>query len=323
MGIITISREFGSGGEAIAGFVAEKTGFLLVNKETIVNGLTEHGIEVPAPEKEDLGAGDEEKGVRGRQYIEAMHDFIYDLAIRNNLVILGRGGSLLFRDYPPALHVRIIAQFTERVRRVIKAYDLSSETAVKLVKEQDRGKTRYYRQVFDANWNNLRLYDLVLNTEKMDLEDAADLIIAAYRIHAEPREVKDGPPPGEIEERIFTPPHEAEADQFMHSSEEEFAHMLDFYRIRWQYEPRTFFLEWDSEGNVVEAFSPDFYLPDQDLFIELTTQKPRQAWKKNRKIRRMKELYPDINVRLIDKRGFESLLKKHSIEQDEGEEDDS
>jgi len=323
LGIITISREFGSGGEAIARFVAEKTGFLLVNKETIVGGLAEHGIEVPAPEKEDLGADEEDSSGRERQYIEAMHDFIYDLAIRNSLVILGRGGSLLFRDYPPALHVRVIAQFTERVRRVMKAYDLATETAVKLVKEQDREKTRYFRQVFKTNWNNLRLYDMVLNTEKMGLEDAADLIIAAYRIHAEPREVKDGPPPGEMEERIFTPPADSEADQFMHPSEEEFAHMLDFYRIRWQYEPRTFFLEWDSEGNVVEAFSPDFYLPDQDLFIELTTQKPRQAWKKNRKIRRMKELYPDINVRLIDKRGFESLLKKHSIDQDEGEEDDS
>ncbi len=323
MGIITISQEFGSGGETIARLVSEKTGFLLVNKETIVNGLAEHGIEVPAPEKEDLGSDEADSSGREQQFIEAMHDFIYDLAIRNNLVILGRGGSLLFRDYPPALHLRIIAQFTERVRRVMKAYDLANETAVKLVKEQDREKIRYYRQVFNANWNNLRFYDMVLNTEKMGLEDAADLVIAAYRIHAEPREVKDGPPPSEMEERIFTPPADSEADQFMHPSEEEFAHMLDFYRIRWQYEPRTFFLEWDSEGNVVEAFSPDFYLPDQDLFIELTTQKPRQAWKKNRKIRRMKELYPDINVRLIDKRGFESLLKKHSIDQDEGEEGES
>jgi len=322
LGIITISREFGSGGETIAHFVADKTGFVLVNKDTILKGLAEHGIEVPNPDQEDLGATEGKKG-QEEQYIEAMHDFIYDLAIRNDLVILGRGGSILFRDYPPALHVRVIAQFTERVRRVMRAYGLASETAVRLVKEKDRGKILYLRQVFNANWNNLRLYDLVLNTEKMVLEDAADLIITAYRIHAEPREVKDGPPLGEMEDRVFIPPAEAEADQFMHPSEEEFAHMLDFYRIRWQYEPRTFFLEWDSEGNVVEAFSPDFYLPDQDLFIELTTQKPRQAWKKNRKIRRMKELYPDISIRLIDKRGFESLLKKHSIDQDQGEEDDN
>jgi len=320
LGIITISREFGSGGESIARLVSEKTGFLLVNKEMVVQGLSEHGITKPTSRLEDLDLKSSEDQ-SGRQYIDAMHEYLYDLAIRRHLVILGRGGLFLFRDYPPALHVRLIAQFTQRVQRVTKLYDLNVETAVKLVKEQDRNMNRYYRQVFDVNWNNLRLYNLVLNTEDMGLEDAADIIVAAYRIHAEPRELKDGPASAEIEDSVLTSPADEEADQFMHPSEEEFAHMLDFYRIQWEYEPQTFLLEWDSEGNVVEAFSPDFYLPDQDLYIELTTQKPKQVWKKNRKIRRMKEFYPHINVRLIDKRGFESLLKKHSIDQDQEEGD--
>ncbi|MDW7739760.1 MAG: cytidylate kinase family protein [Bacillota bacterium] len=318
MGIITISREFGSGGETVARLVAEKTGFLLVNKDTITQGLAEYGVEIPDPRLEFM-IQEEDNVQTVRQYIEAMHDYIYDLAIRNSLVIIGRGGSVLFRDYPPALHVRIISQFTHRVQKVMKLYDLNAATAVRLVKEQDCDKRKYYRQIFDENWMNVRPYDLVLNTEKMNLEDAADIIVTAYHIHAEPRAVKNGEGITEYEERIFTTPAEVEAEKFMHPSEEEFAKMLDFYRIRWEYEPRTFLLEWDSEGNVIEAFSPDFYLPDQDLFIELTTQKPKQAWKKNRKIRRMGELYPEINVRLIDKKGFESLLKKHSINQD-GEE---
>ncbi len=319
MGVITISREFGSGGETIARFVAEKTSFLLVNKDTIIKGLSEFGIEYPEEDPEKTVSSEESDQAADR-YIEAMHDYIYDLAIRNSLVILGRGGSILFRDYPPALHVRIIAQFSYRVQKVMKLYDLNSETAVKLVKEKDREKKQYYRQVFDVNWDNLRGYELVLNTENIGLEDAADIIVSSYQIHAEPREVKGGPGSVEIENGIISPSADAEADKFMHPSEEEFAHMLDFYRLRWDYEPRTFLLEWDSEGNVVEAFSPDFYLPDQDLYIELTTQKPKQAWRKNRKIKRMKALYPEINVRLIDKRGFESLLKKHRINMDEGEE---
>ncbi len=319
MGIITISREFGSGGETIARFVAEKTRFLLVNKDTIIKGLSEFGIEYPEEDPEKK-VGSEKSDQGAALYIEAMHDYIYDLAIRNSLVILGRGGSILFRDYPPALHVRVVAQFSHRVQKVMKLYDLNSETAVKLVKEKDREKKQYYRQVFDVNWDNLRGYELVLNTENIGLEDAADIIVSSYQIHAEPREIKDGPGSMEIENGIISPSADAEADKFMHPSEEEFAHMLDFYRIRWDYEPRTFLLEWDSEGNVVEAFSPDFYLPDQDLYIELTTQKPKQAWRKNRKIKRMKALYPEINVRLIDKRGFESLLKKHRINTDEGEE---
>jgi len=318
LGIITISREFGSGGETVARLVAEKTRFHLVNKETIIKGLSEYGIEKP-PEDPEKAVSSEDIDQDGRNYIEAMHDYIYDLAIRKNLVILGRGGSILFKDYPPALHVRIIAQFTHRVNKVMKIYGLNSGTAVKLVKEKDHEKRQYHRRIFDVNWNNTRPYDLVLNTEKIGLEDAADIIVAAYRIHAEPRQVKDGPAGTDIENGILTSPAEEEADKFMHSSEEEFASMLDFYRIRWDYEPKTFLLEWDSEGNVIEAFSPDFYLPDQDLYIELTTQKPKQAWRKNRKIRRMKELYPNVNVRLIDKKGFESLLKKHHPEESEGE----
>lgn len=318
MGIITISREFGSGGETVARLVAEKTRFHLLNKETIIKGLSEYGIEQP-PDDPEKAVSSEDIDQTGRNYIEAMHDYIYDLAIRQNLVILGRGGSILFKDYPPALHVRVIAQFSHRVNKVMKLYGLTSETAIKLVKEKDHEKRQYYRRVFDVNWNNTRPYDLVLNTEKMGLEDAADIIVAAYRIHAEPRQVKDGPAGTDIENGILTSPAEEEADKFMHPSEEEFASMLDFYRIRWDYEPKTFLLEWDSEGNVIEAFSPDFYLPDQDLYIELTTQKPKQAWRKNRKIRRMKELYPNVNVRLIDKKGFESLLKKHHPEENEGE----
>lgn len=324
MGVITISREFGCGSEVIARYVAEKTGFLLVNREFIVNGLLEHGLEEPAAYKdgtiinpnEHLSPDEEDKA---KTYINAMHEYIYDLAIRNNLIILGRGGSVLFRDYPPSLHVRIIGQFSYRVQRVMNMYNLNANTAIKLIKEQDSRKKQYYRNFFTVNWANLRSYNLVINTDNMEIEDAADIIVAAYKIHAEPREIKDGPAGIEPEDRLVNITSERESEQFMHPSEEEFAGMLDFYRIRWEYEPKTFLLQWDSEGNVVEAFSPDFYLPDQELYIELTTQKPKQAWKKNKKIKRMKELYPDIDIRLIDKRGFESLLKKHSLDQGEGE----
>src|SRR3974377_1389818 len=93
-------------------------------------------------------------------------------------------------------------------------------------------------------------------------------------------------------------PTTIEDARFAHESEEEFARLLDFYGIRWQYEPRTFPLEYDDKGNITEAFSPDFYLPDSDLFVELTTMKQSLVTKKNRKVRRLLELYPDIKIRL-------------------------
>lgn len=100
---------------------------------------------------------------------------------------------------------------------------------------------------------------------------------------------------------------------FAHESEEEFGKLLDFYGIRWEYEPRSFPLERDETGRVVESFSPDFYLPDFDLYIELTTLKQSLVTKKNRKVRRLRELYPDIRLKIFYGRDYRSLLFKYGL----------
>ena len=105
---------------------------------------------------------------------------------------------------------------------------------------------------------------------------------------------------------------------FAHPAEEIFTRILDFYGIAWEYEPRTFPLEWDEQGKVTEAFSPDFYLPDQDLYIELTTLRPQLASYKNRRLRRMKELYPNINVKLFKRREMRDLMLKYGLLQEAG-----
>lgn len=101
--------------------------------------------------------------------------------------------------------------------------------------------------------------------------------------------------------------------RFAHESEEEFAKLLDFYGIRWEYEPRSFPLEWDETGRVVESFNPDFYLPDVNLYIELTTLKQSLVTKKNRKIRRLRQLYPNIRVKIFYGRDYRSLLFKYGL----------
>lgn len=100
---------------------------------------------------------------------------------------------------------------------------------------------------------------------------------------------------------------------FSHPAEELFARVLDFYGLEWQYEPRTFPLEWDENGNVTEAFSPDFYLPAQDLFIELTTLRPQLTTIKNRKLRRLQELYPGINIKLLKRREMRDMMIKYGL----------
>jgi hypothetical protein len=111
-----------------------------------------------------------------------------------------------------------------------------------------------------------------------------------------------------------TPATNPPSKSFAHPAEAAFARILDFYGIPWNYEPRTFPLEWDAEGNITEAFTPDFYLPDQDLYVELTTLRPQLSTHKNRKLRRMNELYPHIQVKLLKRRDLRQLMSKFGLD---------
>lgn len=108
-----------------------------------------------------------------------------------------------------------------------------------------------------------------------------------------------------------------ESDQsnipFAHPAEEAFAKILNFYGIPWQYEPRTFPLEWNERGEVIEAFTPDFYLTQQDMYIELTTLRSKLANYKNRRLRRMNELYPEIKIKLYKRRELNALMAKFGL----------
>jgi hypoxanthine phosphoribosyltransferase len=103
------------------------------------------------------------------------------------------------------------------------------------------------------------------------------------------------------------------APRFAHQSEAEFARLLDFYGVRWEYEPRSFPLRYQ-DGALIEAFTPDFYLPDYDTYIELTTLRQSLITYKNRKLRLMRQLYPDVSVKLINKRDYLKLLEKFGID---------
>ena len=99
--------------------------------------------------------------------------------------------------------------------------------------------------------------------------------------------------------------------RFAHESEAEFARLLDFYGIRWEYERRSFPLQVSPDGTTLEAFTPDFYLPDLDTYIELTTLRQSLVTQKNRKVRRLRELYPGIKVLLLYRRDYQALLAKY------------
>ncbi|TLM96247.1 MAG: hypoxanthine phosphoribosyltransferase, partial [Actinobacteria bacterium] len=100
---------------------------------------------------------------------------------------------------------------------------------------------------------------------------------------------------------------------FAHASERVAAEILDFYHINWEYEPRSFPIEFDGDGDVIAYFTPDFYLPDFDLYIELTTMSQKLVTKKNRKVRRLKELYPEVNIKVFYQKDFRALLQRFGV----------
>ena len=125
-----------------------------------------------------------------------------------------------------------------------------------------------------------------------------------------PEITQTGAPEGQISPAAGDPPNRQRPVEFAHPSEAEFAHILDFYQVAWAYEPRTFAVEWDEEGNFVSSFTPDFYLPEHDLYIELTTLKQKLVTTKNRKVRLLRRHYPEVKIKLFYGSDYRKLLEK-------------
>jgi hypothetical protein len=117
------------------------------------------------------------------------------------------------------------------------------------------------------------------------------------------------------------PPLPSETVNFAHNSERQFAKLLDFYQIEWEYEPRSFDIGWDREGEPNQRFRPDFYLPQYDTYIEITTLNQKLVTKKNRKVRLLREHYPDIKCKIFYQRDYLDLLIKYGLERPSQETD--
>ena len=105
---------------------------------------------------------------------------------------------------------------------------------------------------------------------------------------------------------------------FAHPSEQLFSQLLTLYGFQWIYEPLEFPLDWDEKGVPVRGFRPDFYLPERRLFIELTVLEQRLVTKKNGKVRRFRQLYPEIPLLVVYQRDFHTLLRLHDLRMVDG-----
>jgi hypoxanthine phosphoribosyltransferase len=109
------------------------------------------------------------------------------------------------------------------------------------------------------------------------------------------------------------PARSDEVPRFANESERACARLFDFYGVAWEYEPRTFALE-DEDGRITEAFTPDFYLPEQDLYVEVTVMKQALVTRKNRKLRKLRERYPEVRIKLFYRRDIERLAQRFRLE---------
>ncbi|MDA2919507.1 hypothetical protein MYX76_08455 [Desulfobacterota bacterium AH_259_B03_O07] len=302
MAIITISEKLDGFGYEIARKTSQRLGFALVDSALILNNLK-------GPTAID-SKGYFEYVLKRKIPPDLVKKLIIEKTLKNNVVVLNLGGELLFRKLPGTLHIKV---------HVVNAYEESNES----MRKRRKIYIRYLKKLYGRERLRSDYYDLQIKVERMDSDYAVDLIQRAVEINGITMKAgvtwkalqklkstlneRDKPPVVGRTIKKFDMP------LFAHPSEKEFTSVLDFYRIKWEYEPRSFLLKADEEGNVKEEFTPDFYLPELDLYIELTTLKQKFVTSKNRKVKRLKKLYPDVNIKLFYGRDYNKLLQRFGI----------
>jgi cytidylate kinase len=311
MAVITISREPGALGEEIAARVAGHLGFLLVDKARLTQLWSEIDLDEAKLAKidEEIPTRDWRVDPETEAWVKTLPDLVAQFAEEHDLVVLGRGAQGLFRNRPGTLHVRIVASRQFRIRQLQTLEGLSALEARRRIRNLEIQRARYLRFLYGLNWANPCLYDLTLRMDRLSIDEALNLIVTAV----DEMKLLQVPKRQIVEDLLPETPERRMSGRFVNAAEREFAHFLEFYRIPYEYEPRTFPLEVDAEGKIIEAFTPDFYLPEQDLYIELTTMKQSLVTRKNRKVRKLRRLYPEVNIRIFYQRDFYSLLAKFDL----------
>ena len=310
MGIITVSGQTGCRYEEVARLCAKRLSFDLVTETRLA-----HAIE------DELGA---DVQIPDRAYSDVAASILARSALQNHLLIAADGAETLFKDIPGVLRAYVVAPEKYRAGAWMLEHRVDRPIALARLRASDKERREKRRKRFGRGSPAPEAFDIVLNAERLETEQmasvieraAVDLAIEAQghlsaatemqlQFQMRLRLAKHGiSPPGRVS---------LEKKAFAHPSEEIFANLLDFYRIAWTYEPKSFPIEWDESGRVTEAFTPDFYLSEFDLYVELTTMKQSLVTKKNRKVKRLRELYPGTNIQVFYQKDFENLIFKYGL----------
>jgi cytidylate kinase len=241
-------------------------------------------------------------------FLETLTKRLTDYLEDNSAVLVGFGSQMIFKDSRDALHLRIMAPKDVRVLRAKKQYRVSHEEAERILETADKKHRKFVTTVFEADLSDPALYNLIINTATLSVEESVSCIVSLLKERETKRKLEFQTGSEDIPESLTDRP------LFKNQSEEEFAAILDMYQIEWKYEPKTFPIEWDAEGNITMAFSPDFYLTKFDTYIELTTMNQKYVTHKNKKMNKLRELYPGTNIKIVYKKDFYTLLERFKPE---------
>jgi cytidylate kinase len=310
MALVAVSGHPGCRFEEVARLAAQRLGYELLTQ-----------ARVQALCSEEFGAGAK---IPDKAYSSLVTSILARLATHHHLVYCAAGGEIQAQHFPGALRVHVVAPESVRIGNLMLDHRLERGAARQLMLELDAADRATRKARFGKSRTTAESFDLVFSAESLTTEQMAELIEAAAASM------------GLTERGFLSPAAEAQLQfqmrlqlsrhglvppdkitlrkkMFANPSEEMFANLLDFYRIAWEYEPRSFPVQWDQEGNVRESFTPDFFLPEFNLYIELTTMKQSLVTRKNRKVRLLRELYPDLNIQVYYQKDFENLIFKYGL----------
>ena len=310
MAFITISGEAGTRIGELARAVSQRLAFELIDAARI-DALLAEEFAASIPDK---------------AWVAALTTIAARIGTEHDLVIATSGAEQILPNVAGVLRVFLTARPAYRAGALMIQERVDRAAAAKLLEDAEFRDRQMRKARFGRTSPAAHQYDLVLNAESFDEpESLADVVASAAQVR---RIAEHGRLSNAAEAQIqfqarlqlarygIAPAGRATLHKaaFSHPSEELFAHLLDFYRIAWQYEPHSFPLQWDKDGKVIEAFTPDFYLPEFDLYVELTTMKQALVTKKNRKVKLLKAIYPHVNIQVFYQKDFQDLVFKHGLE---------
>jgi Cytidylate kinase-like family len=309
MAILTISGAPASRYEEVAHGSAQLMQFELVTESRLSKWIAEEFGETPVPD---------------RAWHPAAVSILARVAVEHHLVICLWGAESLFPSSPFTLRAGIVAPEARRIGNVMLDQRLERPEAKTALARMDREAKHLHKLRLGRTRPHPDSFDVVLNVEHMDAGQMAEVLHAAAtarRLHEQGLLTIDAEARSQFETRLKLARHgivpaghaRLKRAAFNHPSEEVFANLLDFYRIAWEYEPRSFPLQWDKDGRVTEAFTPDFYLAEFDLYVELTTMRQTLVTRKNRKIKMLRAVYPHINIQVFYQKDIQDLVFKHGL----------